>query len=475
MDAPLRQYRGWDRFPDDLTEPEIAHFFSLAEEERRIIDRRRRSLNRLGVALQIGFLRLTGTPLNSVEMIPPRVLAQLGVELGIAPPRLASIRALYRRRRTLFEHQEAAKRTLGLHDLTEHGERALNGFLRREAGDKFLVDDLEQAARAWLGDHHYVQLPSRRLRSSASAARRHHDAGLLAGVMAAVGAEQTKVGLPGLSETMANGKTRLEWLRDGPASRKTKGLADHIAKIEFLKKLGADKLDLGLSTGMLKAQARSMLYRKPATLRRMGGERKNLELACFLRLQLLRLTDDGLGMIDYRIADLWRQARTRAEAAAAEELRRHQSLVAQLTALADDESASDAVVRDRMRALLVPFLPTGADGPSTKVGRVRRELATAGRGASELLDAASSISLNLPPEHPLAQAFATLGAVATSGKRRLPEGTANPFGQTWAFLVDQPDREAAFCGLQSGDADVAQTLASQRPSLRRPQPRISRA
>jgi hypothetical protein len=49
--------------------------------------------------------------------------------------------------------------------------------------------------------------------------------------------------------------------------------------------------------------ARSMLYRKPATLRRMRSEHKVLEIACFL-LQLLRLTDDGLGMIDYRIADL---------------------------------------------------------------------------------------------------------------------------------------------------------------------------
>lgn len=107
MDAPLRQYLGWERFPDALTEPEIAHFFSPSEDERRTVDRRRRPLNRLGVALQIGFLRLTGTSLNSVEMIPPLVLAHLGVELGIAPPRLASIRALYRRRRTLFEHQEA--------------------------------------------------------------------------------------------------------------------------------------------------------------------------------------------------------------------------------------------------------------------------------------------------------------------------------------------------------------------------------
>ena len=105
------------------------------------------------MALQLEFLRLTGAPLNSVKMIPPQVLAHLGGELGIAPPRLASIRALYRRRRTLFEHQDAAKQALGLRDLTVDGERALNGFLRRETGDKFLVDELEQAARAWLHDH----------------------------------------------------------------------------------------------------------------------------------------------------------------------------------------------------------------------------------------------------------------------------------------------------------------------------------
>lgn len=237
MGAPLRQYLGGDRFPDDLTDSEIAHFFSFAEDERRTVNRRRRPLYRLGVALQIGFLRLAGTPLNSVEMIPTRVLAHLGAELEIAPPHLASIRALYRRRRTLFEHQEVAKRALGLRDLTEHGERALNGHLRREAGDKFLADDLERAARAWIADHRYIELPSRRLRSSAIAARRHHDAGLLAGVMTAVGAEQTKAWLPGLSETITTGKTRLEWLRDGPSSRKTKGLADHIAKIDFLKSL----------------------------------------------------------------------------------------------------------------------------------------------------------------------------------------------------------------------------------------------
>lgn len=108
MGTSFRQNLGWERFPENLTDPEVAHF-SLSEDERRAVHRRRRPLNRLGVALQVGFLRLTGAPLNSVEMIPPQVLAHLGAELGVAPPRLASIRALYRRRRTLFEHQGPAK------------------------------------------------------------------------------------------------------------------------------------------------------------------------------------------------------------------------------------------------------------------------------------------------------------------------------------------------------------------------------
>ncbi|WP_157134732.1 hypothetical protein [Sphingomonas sp. PAMC 26605] len=63
---------------------------------------------------------------------------------------------------------------------------------------------------------------------------------------------------------------------------KSKGSPTRSPKSIFLKELGPEKLDLGLVTGMLKAQARSMLCRKPATLRRIRGERKTLEGACFL-------------------------------------------------------------------------------------------------------------------------------------------------------------------------------------------------
>lgn len=93
--------------------------------------------NRLALGLQIGFLKMTGGTLNSVEIIPPGVLEHLGRQLGCAPPRIASIRALYRRRRTLFDHQAAALSALRRTEPSEHAERGLVAYLRREAAAVF--------------------------------------------------------------------------------------------------------------------------------------------------------------------------------------------------------------------------------------------------------------------------------------------------------------------------------------------------
>lgn len=472
------QYLGWERLPDNLAEIEIENFFTLSINEQEIVSRRRRSLNRLGVALQIGYFRLTGLPMKAVEMIPPQILAHVGRQLAIAAPHLASIRALYRRRRTLFEHQSAAKAALGLRDLSPHAERSLTAFLRREAGERHAVSDLVIAGRSWLADHKYLQIPARRLKSLANAARRHFDTALFVRATEHLSAEQVDSWRAALLETMDNGKTRIEWLRDGPASRRPRALANHMDKIDFLKGLGANRLDLDVSTTLLKAMARPMLYRKPATLRRMRAEKNMLEIACFLRLQLLRLTDDGIGMIDYRIADMWRQARNRAEDAMAQELRRYQRLVLQLVNISDNDEISPSELRDQLRAILQPFALVGTSVASTQVGRIRAELVNDQKGAIELLRATAGIGLDLPLEHPLRQALATLDHLEAIGANQLPEGTANPFGATWGHLVDQIDRRAALAAyrsaslmllkraLRNGQASVRHSLEHRAPDDR---------
>ena len=59
-----------------------------------------------------------------------------------AAPRIASIRALYRRRRTLFDHQQAALTVLGVRYLHEQAEPGLIASLRRDAADTFDVEAL---------------------------------------------------------------------------------------------------------------------------------------------------------------------------------------------------------------------------------------------------------------------------------------------------------------------------------------------
>ena len=66
----------------------------------------------LGLALQIGFLRMTGCVMNSTDIIPRRVIEFLGSQLEIKTLRVTSLRALYARKPTLHEHQRLAPSTL---------------------------------------------------------------------------------------------------------------------------------------------------------------------------------------------------------------------------------------------------------------------------------------------------------------------------------------------------------------------------
>ena len=102
-------YLGWIRLPADLSEFEITHFFSLRPEDRGAILTRYRDSLRLGAALQIGFLKMCGRPLDAVQRVPADLLKRLGEQLDVAAPTIATLRALYlKRRRTLYEHQRWA-------------------------------------------------------------------------------------------------------------------------------------------------------------------------------------------------------------------------------------------------------------------------------------------------------------------------------------------------------------------------------
>ena len=449
-----QRYLDHEGFPAALSALEIQRFFTPTPEERQIILQRRSATNRIAFALQIGFLKMTGRSLNSVELVPSAVLAHLGQVVGCTPPHIASIRAFYRRRRTLFEHQAAARTLLRRRDVPEHGLRGLTGYLRREAIGLYNGADLAAKARVWLIDHDYLLLTERELRRQAIRALRYQEAVLVDAIRAATDKTQRDAWPRQLLEPVPGGEgTRLEWLWTPPTRKQASELDEHLAKVSFLRELGADRLaieDLPL-TG-LEHFHRRVVSRKPAALSTIREPRRTLELACFLRLQLMRLTDAALDLVDRRIATQWREARERAEERQRGRLQRFRALLGDLTVLAGEESLSAEALRDRLRALVAPFEP---ELVNTQVLATRRALAEQTIVLARVVKSARGLGLDLPADHKLRGAFATLDRLSASGTRTLPAGEENPFGRSWQTLIDQTDRTAA---LKSYTAATAMLL-----------------
>ncbi len=164
MDSWHSTFLGLRHLPREVTAFEIEVFFQFSADERRIIEERRRPELKLGLALQIGFLRMSGRLLEAVRIVPPRLWRHLGLRFGVAAPDLASLRAMYRRAPTLIEHQQLACEALGFRWLSDHHRRALVRVLREELTR---TDDRERLlgfARRWLYDHRLIIVHERRLR-----------------------------------------------------------------------------------------------------------------------------------------------------------------------------------------------------------------------------------------------------------------------------------------------------------------------
>ncbi len=154
-------YMGRRRIPRGLSTFEIGYFFTLTKPELEAVQTRRGTLNRLGIALQLGFVKMTGRVLNSVHVLPPAILAHIGEQLGTTTPDIASIRTIYRRDRTLHAHHNFAADILGFRTLHSQAERGLVAHLRREASQVFDPNALLKTAYRWLYEHRYL-MPNRR-------------------------------------------------------------------------------------------------------------------------------------------------------------------------------------------------------------------------------------------------------------------------------------------------------------------------
>ncbi len=152
MSTYHRRFVGVTQLPRLLSEFDVEHFFRLLPDDVTAIRERFRADRRLGPALQLVVLRATGRPLDRVSAVPKTLLRHLSNALNLANTSIASLRSIYKRRETLYDHQKWARDRAGL-DVADDAvlndlQMALTEFAKNAAS----VHDLIDQAMQWLFD-----------------------------------------------------------------------------------------------------------------------------------------------------------------------------------------------------------------------------------------------------------------------------------------------------------------------------------
>ena len=443
--------------PRDLSDFEIEAFFTFSEAERRIIEERRRPVLKLALALQIGFLRMSGRLLEAVRIVPPSLWRHLGEQFDVAAPDLASLRSMYHRRRTLFEHQEVACETLGFHWLSNAQRGALVRVVRDELTRTFDRQRLLQFARRWLYDHRLVVLRERELRALILQALRQYEAQFAAQIVSSVGPQQLSAWKAAIVQPHASGSTMQSWLWAAPAKHSTPQIKGVLDRIEVLKCLGVSAQLTSVPDAVLSRYAQRLVSRAPAVAARIAEPARTIEVACFLRYTLLRTTDRLLLMVRRQVSDLWSAAAEGIEANLSELAQRYQQLLGEVDTLAGSTDLSGEQVRERLRALMQAHRD---QAPRSRAQLVRERLMEAAGSARALLRALVQLPWRADSTQPLLEAMHVLQDRYERDERTLPVGCEMALGRVWHTSLAAEDRGRAFVAAEVG------TLLNLRRALR---------
>jgi hypothetical protein len=437
-------YLGLRELPREFSQFELQAFFTFSRAERELIERRRGDHHKLGLALHIGFVRMSGRPLNSVRAVPVALLRHLGQTLDIATPDLASLRALYARGRTLFDHQQQACEVLGFAWMSEHQRRALVRVLRDEVAHTADRERLLLRARHWLYEHRLIIVHERAIRALVAAALTEFQAATADSIRTTVPVSTLKQWAAAVAASRPDGQHCQSWLWSAPAKHSTRQIAEALERITFLNGLGLDRYLGELNDALVRRYARRMATRPPSISERIKEPARTVEMACFLRYCLLTATDQFILMFQRRAADLWRQCADDA-VAAIDWSRQYQMLLQELADLALDEAGA-ADLRTRLLELIAA---KRAQRSPSRASGIRRQLIVGIAPVRSLLVAVSSLAWRATGDHPALQALHTLRVQYASGDKTLPvDVTAVRLGAAWRQDIADADRERAFRALE---------------------------
>ncbi|GGM84379.1 hypothetical protein GCM10012275_63800 [Longimycelium tulufanense] len=269
------------RFPE-IGRDELFRFFTLTPADVAFVDpgRGRGPADRLGLSVALCALPWLGFVPDNVVSAPPVAVARLAGQLGVDP---SVLRTYGRRAKTRTEHLRLVAKYLGWRLPTALELKELDEFLLARALEHDSPTLLFRLACEYLISAKVIRpgpvtVVERVAHARAEAQRETYDR------LVHEFTEQRCAGLDSLLVVDPEIRmTRLRWLSTGPVEASPAAVRAEVAKLEFLRGLGADTLDLSV----LPAERRRFLATVGRRLTAQALERRDPQRRYPILLTLL--------------------------------------------------------------------------------------------------------------------------------------------------------------------------------------------
>jgi len=296
-----------NRFPRDVPPGDLLASFTLSDANLDLIGDRRGDHNRLGYALQLKALPYLGFVPDDLTSAPSRVVTYLALQLSVPSEALSEYGD---REHTRTDHLREIQERLAFRDARPADSAVLGSWLLDRAleHDKPMV--LFHLACQWLLQERLVRpgvtlierlVATTRERAQDETYRRLNSLltpGLCDGLDAV------------LQPEAGTGRTPLSWLQQEATALTPRAILGEIAKLTYLRGLGADAWELtALTPNRRKLLARIGRRATNQALQRTPPERRYPILLAFLEQAVEEVTDEVVDLFDRALTNSYARAR----------------------------------------------------------------------------------------------------------------------------------------------------------------------
>jgi TnpA family transposase len=453
------QYIGTSTFPKALSTVELQAFFTFTEDQIAALNKRFRANMKIGAAIQLGFLKMSGSLLESTQIIPSRLLSYVSKQLGLPTLTIATLRTIYKRPKTRYEHQWWAMEELGFTKATPRQLQGLLPFMRQEARYASSVDILVERAKLWLYQHQYLAVGDRTLRDQARKAMSETEEVLIKLIRDQASSNKlSMIDSAVLTNHPDTGRSYLEWLQQPPRKKSINALRERMERVNFLKSIGVDSLDLdSLPIEKIRAYAGQLYNIRPVKYKELKDPTRTIRLVCFLKLALMQATDSAILLGGRQITKIVRNAYEKARLLEAETIVTAAKALQEILLQSKNTDMSD----QEFRAFVQSF-DTGSKIQQfpTRAAAARWILSEPNPQIRSLLSELQKLDLQAEPEDPSTERVEYLREMYQHRSNELPVAPTVSIPSPWKDIIEGEDRVRALRGLE------AATLIGLRKSLR---------